>query len=195
MEHDEKTDNLEVETQNEDTETVEETDAEEVEVDEPQSGEPTEAPKIKLTYEEKLAAATTVEEKFAIANAEAAKNRRLLNKKAPAATNPATKAPPASSSVDVDERILLSQGMTPELVRELRKVAKVLSTGSKQVGLIEAQSDSIFVAIKEKYEREQKAKKASVGASRGSGNVAPKKDAKTPGLTREEHKKMVESMS
>lgn len=96
------------------------------------------------------------------------------------------KAPPA----DVDERILAANGMSPELLKELKKIAKVLDTG-----LIEAQADPIFVAVKEKFEKEQKQKKASVSASRGSGNVVPKKDFTTPGLSREEHRKMVNSLS
>jgi hypothetical protein len=185
MEHDDNTNDTEVEIKDGEDGTVEDTDTEEVEVDDSQSDDSTEPPKVKLTYEEKLAAATTDAERFAIANAEAAKNRRLLNKKPQVAANPAPKAPPVSPSVDVDERILLANGMAPELLKELKKVSKVVGKG-----LIEAQADSIFVAVKEKFEREQKAKKASLGASRGSGNVTPKKDAKTPGLTREEHMKM-----
>lgn len=103
----------------------------------------------------------------------------------------ATKVPSkqTSSPVDVDERILLGNGMSPELVKELKKVAKVLGTG-----LIEAQTDTIFVAVKEKFEKEQKSKKSSVGASRGSGTVVPKKDFRTPGLSRDEHKKMIENL-
>lgn len=97
--------------------------------------------------------------------------------------------PPAeakpSSPVDVDERILLANGMAPALMKELKKVAKI-----NESGLIEAQTDPIFVAVKEKFEKEQKQKNASMGASRGSGSPAPKKSANTPGLSREEHQKM-----
>lgn len=104
--------------------------------------------------------------------------------------SPAPKKPQqASSPADVDERILLSQGMHPELLKVLKKVSSV-----QGVGLIEAQTDDIFVAVKEKFESEQKAKKASVPASRGSGAPIAKKDFRTPGLTEAEHRKMVQSL-
>ncbi len=95
----------------------------------------------------------------------------------------------ASSSVDIDERIIKSQGMSDELLKQLRKVAQV--TG---VSLIEAQTDSLFVAMKDKFDKEQKQKKAALGASRGSGSPAPRKDFKTKGLTADEHKAMVKSL-
>lgn len=105
-------------------------------------------------------------------------------------SSPAPKpAQQTSSPVDVDERILTSQGMSTELLKHLKKVSQVLG-----VGLIEAQADPIFVAVKEKFELEQKQKKAGLGGSRGSGNPPVKKDFRTPGLKREEHRKMVESL-
>jgi hypothetical protein len=48
----------------------------------------------------------------------------------------------------------------------------------------------MFVAIKEKYEQEQRDKEAALGASKGSGAGKPKKDLSTPGLSAEEHKKL-----
>jgi hypothetical protein len=100
------------------------------------------------------------------------------------------KAPPAPSQVspqlNVEETVLLANGMSEELLAELKAVAAV-----RQTSLIKAQNDPIFVAVKEKFERDLKHKNASLPASRGSGSVKPQKTFTTPGLTREEHKKMV----
>lgn len=90
------------------------------------------------------------------------------------------------SQPDVEETVLLANGMPEELLEELKAVA-----GVRKVSLIKAQKDPIFVAVKEKFEKEQKQKDASLGASRGSGATKPKKDFSTPGLTREEHRAMV----
>lgn len=94
-----------------------------------------------------------------------------------------------SPQLDVEETVLLAQGMPEDLLKQLRKVAKVNDTS-----LIKAQTDPIFVAVKEKYEKELKQKDASLGASRGSAAAKPKKDFSTPGLTREEHKALVQSL-
>jgi hypothetical protein len=111
---------------------------------------------------------------------------KALKGNIPQAKKPAQQT---SSPVDVDERILVSQGMSQELLKELKVISKV-----RGVGLIEAQADPIFVAVKEKFDAEQKQKKASVPASRGSGSPTVRKDFKTPGLTAAEHRKMVESL-
>jgi len=80
-------------------------------------------------------------------------------------------------------------GMSDELIDQLKKVAKVQGTS-----LLKAQNDSIFIAVKEKFEKDQKQKNASVGASRGSSALKPKKDLTTPGLTREEHMRMAKEL-
>lgn len=173
MENEETTDELDVEEQDEQTEGVEETKSEEI------------IPEGKLTYEQKLAKATTPEEKFAIANAEAQKNRRLLTKKPKPAT---VQAPQTASPTNVEETVLLANGMDEELLEKLKKVAQVNGTT-----LIKAQNDPIFVAVKEKFEKEKKQAAASMPVSRGSGQAKPKKDFATPGLTRDEHKALFES--
>lgn len=89
------------------------------------------------------------------------------------------------ASPDVDERVLKANGMPDDLLKELKAVAQV-----RGVGLIEAQADPVFKGIKENYEKETKAKQASLGASRGSNQSKPKKSFQTPGLTREEHKEL-----
>lgn len=92
----------------------------------------------------------------------------------------------SSSTVDVDERVLKAQGMAPELLKQLKDIATLRSTT-----LLDAQSDPLFVAVKSQFEKDQKHKAASVGASRGSGAVKVQKTLSTPGLTREEHMALV----
>jgi hypothetical protein len=90
---------------------------------------------------------------------------------------------------DVDERILKANGMPDELLKELKAIAK-----AREVSLIDAQNDSLFKLVKQNYEQETKAKEASLGSSKGSGNASAKKTASTPGLSREEHKAMFNSL-
>lgn len=92
----------------------------------------------------------------------------------------------ASPSIDVDERILKANGMDDELLKQLKDVAKL-----RNISLIDAQKDDLFVAIKSRYEKEETSKKASVRSSRGSGSVEAKKTLQTPGLTKEEHKALL----
>jgi hypothetical protein len=93
-----------------------------------------------------------------------------------------TAQPQPASHVNVEETVLRANGMPDELIEELKLRAPKYG-GS----LIKAQTDSNYVAVKEKFEREKKSNDASLGASRGSGSVKPKKTASTPGLSREEH--------
>lgn len=97
---------------------------------------------------------------------------------------------PKQDYPDVDERILRANGMSPELLKELKVIAK-----ARDVSLIDAQDDSLFKLVKENYEKELKVTEASVGVSRGSGNAQAKKSASTPGLSREEHKKFFQNMN
>lgn len=84
-----------------------------------------------------------------------------------------------------DERILISQGMKTDLLKDLKTIAQL-----RGVSLLEAQNDSTFKRIKEDFEREEKVKDASMGASKGSQQAKPKVTASTPGLSKEEHKKI-----
>lgn len=130
----------------------------------------------------------TTEQKLAKAEAEANKWRRLAqkNQKKPEVVRPKVDSKP--SPVSVDERILKSQGMTEDLIEELKVIAEI-----RGLGLIEAQTDHLFVATKEKYERDQQARRASLGSSRGSGQPAPKKGLDTPNLSRDEHKELMKA--
>lgn len=93
--------------------------------------------------------------------------------------------PDVPSSESVDERILKANGMPDELIKELKRVARF-----NEVDLISAQKDPMFLAIQEKFEKEQRDKEASLGASKGSGAGKPRKDFSTPDLTAEDHKRL-----
>ncbi len=100
-------------------------------------------------------------------------------------TEPTEKPKPGSSADEVDERILKSQGMQPELLKQLKDVAKL-----RGVPLLDAQSDPLFIASKDLYEKKQKQKEASLPAAKGSKQTMTKKSLATPGLSRDEHKAM-----
>ena len=137
--------------------------------------------------------ATEVEAlKVSLAEAEEAKRQltaRAHKAEAEVKAHKATKAeapplaPNALSADDVDVKILQSQGADEATIEYLKKIAKVNGTS-----VLAAQSDDLFVAFKEKKEREDKAQKASIGASKGSGSSQKGKTVATPGLTDEEHK-------
>jgi phage terminase large subunit len=118
----------------------------------------------------------TPEAKRAKAQAEAAKYRRLLEKE-----QSKPKGTPQAFA-NVEETVLLANGMPEELMEELKAVAAV-----RKVSLLKAQADPIFVAVKEKFEKDLKQASASLPASRGSGVVKAQKTFNTPGLSREEH--------
>lgn len=101
-------------------------------------------------------------------------------------TKASSVAPSKASPHNVEETVLLAQGMPDELLASLKKVAAVEGIGS----LIKAQTNPLFVAMKSQFEKEQKQRASSMPASRGSGGVKPQKDFTTPGLTREEHMAM-----
>lgn len=105
----------------------------------------------------------------------------IKNKKSPVAEKPTEQAAPSN----VEEIVLQANGMSDELLTQLKKVAAINGTS-----LIKAQNDPIFVAVKEKFERETKQESASLGASKGAGSVKVQKTFATPGLSTEEHKKM-----
>lgn len=105
---------------------------------------------------------------------------RALKSKVSSAATPTEE--PVSN---VDERILQAQGMPSELLKELKVIAQVRNTG-----LIEAQNDPVFKAVKENFERELKVKEAMLPPSKGSKRAEVKKDLKTPGLSKEEHMRL-----
>ena len=98
-------------------------------------------------------------------------------------TKGSTEAKPASQSENIEEIVLKANGMSDDLLKELKAVAQV-----RNIGLLEAQKDSLFIGIKTTYEQEQKTKEASLGVSKGSGRVKVEKSFNTPKLSPEEHK-------
>lgn len=134
-----------------------------------------------VTEEETTEVVETEEDALAKAQAEAAKYRRLFEKaqKAPEKKAEATPQP------NVEETVLLANGMDEELLTQLKKVASINGTS-----LIKAQNDPIFVAVKEKFEKDKKRENASLPATRGSGSAKVQKGLDTPGLSRDEHKKL-----
>lgn len=94
-----------------------------------------------------------------------------------------TKTNNALTEDEIDARVLRLQGMSEELLGKLKSVAK--ATGKS---MIEAQSDEVFLIMKEKMEAEAKSEKAKLGASKGSGTVKKVKDFNTPNLSDEEHR-------
>ena len=124
----------------------------------------------------------TEEDALAKAQAEAAKYRRLFEK---SQKKPAEQTKPQATPANVEEVVLLANGMDETLMEQLKKVAAINNTS-----LLKAQNDPIFVAVKEKFEREKKSSSASLGASRGSGAAKVQKGLNTPGLSREEHMRL-----
>jgi len=116
---------------------------------------------------------------------ERAKKAEALLKAQKALTKPEAKPTQAPSS-SVEETVLLAQGMDESLLGELKVIAKLRTTS-----LIKAQQDFLFVAAREKLEKDRKSAEAAMPASRGSGSVKAKKTFATPGLSRDEHKAMV----
>lgn len=90
-----------------------------------------------------------------------------------------------STNEQVEITVLKSQGMSADLIDELKIIAKV-----RGKSLIDSMTDPIFVAIKEKKESETKAQKARLGASRGATTVRTDKTLSTPGLTEAEHREL-----
>lgn len=89
------------------------------------------------------------------------------------------------SAEDIEIKILKSQGVSEDEVNYLKKIASV-NGGS----LIDAQKDELYVSWKTRREENEKAEKAKLGASRGSGAVKKEPGFKTVGLTEEDHKRL-----
>lgn len=108
--------------------------------------------------------------------------KALKNTPAPQKENITNNNNPVNQEV-IEETILRSQGLSDELLTELKALAKVRGTS-----LLATQLDPIFVKMKEVKDEETKAEKAKLSASRGSGQAKKAKDFTAQGLTQEEHK-------
>jgi hypothetical protein len=83
----------------------------------------------------------------------------------------------------IEAKILLSQGKSPELIEEMKALAKV-----RGKSLLEIQNDPILLAMEKARDDESNAKKVKLGAARGSSTVQTKKSTATANLSAEEHK-------
>lgn len=89
------------------------------------------------------------------------------------------------SEADVEAKILRAQGVSTELLDELKVIAR-----ARGKSLIEAQEDPLFVLRKKQMEDEAKAQKAKLPSSKGSGSVKHEKTFNTSGLSNDEHRAM-----
>jgi hypothetical protein len=139
-------------------------------------------------------AAPTIEDQLKRAQADAAKYKRLFQKtqksqvvqketttqKAPSQINNTQ-----TSSPNIEEVVLRAQGVDQDSLNYLKKVAAINNTS-----LIDAQSDELFQAFKEKREREIKSEKARLGVTRGSTKSEPKKVFSNAGIPEKDHHDM-----
>lgn len=120
--------------------------------------------------------------------AEAKKWKAIAERnKKKAAEAPKKVAKQDTSNETVEETVLRAQGMDDELVTHLKKVAKLNGTT-----LLAAQADPLFTQFKDNFEQEKRVAEAQVGASGGSGERQAPRDFTTPGLSKDEHKKMTQ---
>lgn len=89
-----------------------------------------------------------------------------------------------NTAPSIEETVLKAQGIEEEEIDMLKKIAQVSGTS-----LIDAQKDTMFKLWKEKKEQEQRSKKASMGASKGS-SAKTEKGFNTPGLSEAEFKEL-----
>lgn len=120
------------------------------------------------------------EEKASREKAEAliVKNKKKAKAEVPTAS-------PAPQSADVQAEIMRVNGTSQELIDQLKTLAKTQNTD-----LVTAKDSPVGKAIVETYEKEQKQANASVGASKASGKVKPKKSFEQSNLSPEDHKAM-----
>ena len=114
--------------------------------------------------------------------ARAKKAEEQLKKQIPAKEN-ITNNKSSLSEEEVEVKILKSQGMTDDLIVDLKAIAK-----ARGKTLLDSTTDSIFIAIKNEKEAEAKSQKAKLGASKGSGTAKKEKSFNSPGLSAEDHK-------
>lgn len=158
----------------------------EQDVDEVSNDElPSDPEELKALYEKERKARIQLTARTKKAEAE---NKNLKNSTR-TETAPVTKKPEqvqnSQSVVDVDERIMLSQGEDPEFLKELKDIATM-----KGISLIDAKKSELGVAAKKIFDDKQKSNDAAMGSSRGSGIKKPQINLNTPNLTEEQHRKL-----
>lgn len=82
-----------------------------------------------------------------------------------------------------EEGILIAKGRDEESLAQLKAIAK-----GKNISLLDAEKDPLFIAFDDKIQKEKKSEQAKLGVSKGSIYKETKPEF-TNGLTREEHRK------
>lgn len=149
-----------------------EVDVEETETEESKEGKDTETKKPVETPEQKVARL-----KRQLSQAEKAAGITTTDK---VAEKPKNINKPKQEFLTRDEAILIAKGMDDSDLEQLQVIAK-----GKGISLIEAQKDSMFIAYKEKADKERIKTKAQVRGSKGSGYVETTKPVGD--MNREEH--------
>lgn len=85
----------------------------------------------------------------------------------------------------IQKQVLKAQGEPEELLAVLQTISE-----EQGIDLLSAKNDDYYQYRKAKFEQEQKDKAAGLGASKGSGQGRKVKTFETPGLSRDEHKKL-----
>jgi hypothetical protein len=153
----------------------------ESEVEETETEEETEETPAEEESEEEM----VPKSQFRQALARAKKAEAMLKAKPQPSQNTIKPSAPSLSKEEVDTRILMAQGMTEDRISYLKKLAKVNGTS-----MIEAQTDPLFKSYTDQLDSEAKAKKAKLGASKGSGTVRPEKTITSQGLSDADHKEL-----
>lgn len=116
--------------------------------------------------------------------AETLKYKAILARKTKQVDQPVQKQTLQENYLTREEGILIAKGMDEENLSQLKAIAK-----GKNISLLEAEKDPLFLSYFEKVQKEKKSEQAKLGASKGS-TYKETKPAFTPGLTREEHEKL-----
>lgn len=121
------------------------------------------------------------------------KNRQLYarTKKAEAKKEESTSNSQGLTKDERDEIVLEARGYDKEDISKLHRIRAVIAAETGEtVSLADAANDEMYVAYREKKTAETKRKKAELSASRKSGSDPKQSDISSPGLSREEHKKL-----
>lgn len=114
--------------------------------------------------------------------AEALKWQAIAKRKAKQVATPQeTKQPLTNQYLTREEGILIAKGMDEEAMSQIKIIAK-----GKDISLLEAEKDPLFVTYFEKVQKDKKSANAKLNTSKGSA-FENKKEGFKSGLTREEH--------
>jgi hypothetical protein len=90
---------------------------------------------------------------------------------------------PSFTDQDIDAKVLEAQGTPEDELETLKKIAQL-----EGISIIKAREHNLFKLFKTQKEEDEKANKAKLGASKGSGSVKKAPGFNTPGLSQEDHR-------